>query len=427
MGTKDGCGNGNKTRARTKKTTDFDCSLREGEKLEETKECFTKHCTNEFYKLNKITVQVLEGEYPGTSKEWEMTIKGPNGFTCTTSAISGLDRGVRKSITGTDLGRCGTAHKKLVLEDFQSMDTLKLYVKPVERLNDMTVTNVDIYNCNTNYGGSGDTWKIGIQNHCDLSKLTNFELGEWSHLSGKNLLGECYTKKKNDWQSYFKVDFKSDGTDDMAICDMKFMTRGTFRSAEYSHHESNNYWTNDDYGKTSEYIGWGPLKKKNEHENQIKIENVELEFCVSNCDDGLAQYNSTNISNEFHIMKDGFEISLDLQDKHKFCCSVIELKMDTSMHPTNMKIFPGIYRVDPKTQTSKNWVFESDNEAKPIIMRNIDDDHWYIGRTKSKRQLKFKGGPARCVEDVHEFYEWKYKRQRDQEIEMKGFLGITCI
>ena len=60
-----GCGDGKKTRSRSSVESDYRCEIKEGDQLEEERNCFTKHCTNEFYKMKKITVQVLEAEYPG--------------------------------------------------------------------------------------------------------------------------------------------------------------------------------------------------------------------------------------------------------------------------------------------------------------------------------------------------------------------------
>ena len=314
-----GCGDGKKSRSREKKNSEFDCTPRNGENLEEEKECFTKHCTNEFFTLNKITLQILEGEYPGTSKEWKLTIKDSDGNDfCTTSTISGLDRGLKKSITGTDLGVCGKAQKKLSLADINSMEPLTLQVRPKEQLNDMTVTNVEIYNCNKDYGGSGNNWKIEIRDHCKMASHTDFNLGEWKKFSSSKWIGECYTKKKNDWPSSFFLDFRSDGTDDMALCKANVETRGNFRSAKYSHDRTGGHvWTNDDYGKNSEFIGFGLLKSGNIKNNKIKIQRVQLDFCVSNCDDGIAEYISSNIPNNFYNMADGFDVSLNLQDKRK--------------------------------------------------------------------------------------------------------------
>ena len=51
-------------------------------------------------------------------------------------------------------------------------------------------------------------------------------------------------------------------------------------------------------------------------------------------------------------------ISLD-----KFCCGDIELKMDTKKLSGRMKKLPGIYRVDPKSQTTEDWKFK--HETKP--------------------------------------------------------------
>ena len=69
MAIEDGCGDGKKSRTRTLVESESECQVREEDRkkeLLEEKKCFTKHCTNEFYKINNIKVQVLEAEYPGT-------------------------------------------------------------------------------------------------------------------------------------------------------------------------------------------------------------------------------------------------------------------------------------------------------------------------------------------------------------------------
>ena len=315
-----GCGHGSRSRERTKKDSDIECSLRDGDELEEVNDCFTKHCTDEFYKLNKVTIQVLEGQYPGTSKDWEITIKDHEGKDfCTTSAISGLDKDVKRSITGANLGQCGTGQKKLAIEDFQSWPSLQVHIKPKKQLNDMAVTNVDIYNCNYYWGGSDDTWQIELQGKCRFAPQSGFVLGQWKKLNSERQLGECFTKRKRYWPKTLQLDFQSDGSNDMAICKVEIETKGNFRSARYFHEESaaRYVWTQDGYGhgeKNSE-LTWGPLQKENESENKMKIGSVQLDFCVSNCDNGLAEYKSRNISEEFFLMKDGLEITLDLQDK----------------------------------------------------------------------------------------------------------------
>ena len=53
------------SRNRTRAESETVCQVREDDKLTEEKTCFTKHCTDEFFKLNNIKVQVLEADYPG--------------------------------------------------------------------------------------------------------------------------------------------------------------------------------------------------------------------------------------------------------------------------------------------------------------------------------------------------------------------------
>ena len=365
-----GCGNGKKMRERMKNDTNINCSLRNGDLLEEEKDCFTKHCTNEFYTLNKITIDVIEGEYPGTSKEWKMTVQDSDGNDlCTTSTISGLDRGLRKSITGHDLGECGTSRKKLNLEDFKDMKSIKLQIRPDKEDNGMTITKVDIFNCDDNFGGSGNKWSILIKGICTMNGISDFYYGQWKKINTKKWLGECFTKKIDNLSSSLYIDFKSDGTDDMALCLGLIKTSGNFKSYEYFHNRTgkNNIWTNDDGGKNSEFIGWGPLKRRNHVKtNKIKIGSVQLDFCGSDCDNGIAEYKSNTLPDVFHNMVDGLEVSLDLQDQRKFCCTVIDLQAERRKLPRRFKKLAGIFRL--KTKNAHNWVFKHD-EGRYVIKR----------------------------------------------------------
>jgi len=124
IATENGCGKGKMTRSRNKVNSDPDlkCDIKNGEKLEEDKDCFTQRCTNEFFKLRKITVKVLQAEYPNKSKDWKMVIYHRNGTEfCSTSKFSGLLRDSEKIITGNDeisldAGSCG--RKKIKYKRF---------------------------------------------------------------------------------------------------------------------------------------------------------------------------------------------------------------------------------------------------------------------------------------------------------------------
>lgn len=52
-------------------------------------------------------------------------------------------------------------------------------------------------------------------------------------------------------------------------------------------------------------------------ENKIKINRMQLLFCVLHCHDSVVQYLPTVYSDQFYKISDGFEISLELQDKRK--------------------------------------------------------------------------------------------------------------
>ena len=142
-------------------------------------------------------------------------------------------------------------------------------------------------------------------------------------ISEKGLnLGQCGIKKRNDWKKIFYLDFVSDGTGDMAICEVEADIGGNFGSMKYGrkNYNEDSVWTNDDYGKKSIVENWGPISMKGAvKQNKIRIQSVKLDFCVSNCDNGIAEYVSTGISGEYFFMQNtnGLTVSMSLKDTRK--------------------------------------------------------------------------------------------------------------
>ena len=142
-------------------------------------------------------------------------------------------------------------------------------------------------------------------------------------ISEKGLnLGKCGTKKRNDWKNDFWLTFVSDGTDDMAICEVEADIGGNFGSMKYGKkiYDEDLTWTNDDGGKKAIVEDWGPIKRQGAvKQNQIRIKSVKLDFCVSNCDNGIAEYISNDISDEYFFMKNtnGLNVPLSLKDTRK--------------------------------------------------------------------------------------------------------------
>ena len=114
----------------------------------------------------------------------------------------------------------------------------------------------------------------------------------------------------------------SDSTDDMAICEVEADIGGNFTTMKYGTtiYNSALSWTNDDGGKNSIVENWGPIPRKGAvKENKIRIKSVKLDFCVSNCDNGKAEYVSTDISDEYFFMRNtnGLTVSMALKDTRK--------------------------------------------------------------------------------------------------------------
>ena len=108
----------------------------------------------------------------------------------------------------------------------------------------------------------------------------------------------------------------------MAICEVEADIGGNFTTMKYGTtiYNSALSWTNDDGGKNSIVENWGPIPRKGAvKENKIRIKSVKLDFCVSNCDNGIAEYISNDISDEYFFMKNtnGLNVPLSLKDTRK--------------------------------------------------------------------------------------------------------------
>lgn len=179
-----GCGNGTKSRNRTKKEEDIDCVLQDGQSLEEEENCFTKHCTNEFFTMNKITIEVDEADYPGLSEDWKIVIKDARSGEewCSTQTVSDLKTGSRKIISGSELGKCGF-QDKFSRRDFKMIENLTLQIKPAEEPNSMSIHKLEIYNCNYQCGGSWDDWTVEIPGYCKTNFISIFYNGNWKTIT----------------------------------------------------------------------------------------------------------------------------------------------------------------------------------------------------------------------------------------------------
>ena len=103
----------------------------------------------------------------------------------------------------------------------------------------------------------------------------------------------------------------------MAICEVEADIRGNFGSMKYGgkNYNEDSVWTNDDNGKLSILENWGPISRIGAvKQNKIRIQSVKLDFCVSNCDNGIAEYISNDISDESFLMK---TVSMSLKDTRK--------------------------------------------------------------------------------------------------------------
>ena len=180
-----------------------------------------------------------------------------------------------------------------------------------------------------------------MSNNCWCFPMNSVSISE----KGLNL-GQCGIKKRNDWKKIFYLDFVSDGTGDMAICEVEADIGGNFGSMKYGrkNYNEDSVWTNDDYGKKSIVENWGPISRIGAvKQNKIRIQSVKLDFCVSNCANGIAEYVSNDISDESFLMK---TVSMSLKDtrkgSHKEKQNII---LDTCC-TNNLEIIPHLKALD---------------------------------------------------------------------------------
>merc|ERR1711860_404701 len=124
----------------------------------------------------------------------------------------------------------------------------------------------------------------------------------------------------------FFISFYSNGSGDMAICEVKMTLQGHFMRKYYHHKKSDSdyygIWTDETHWTgNSELERWGPMRIQYPiQQNKLKIGEVQIEFCVSDCTEN-AKYMSQNLNNNFYLMENGFNTTLKLQEDFKFCCS----------------------------------------------------------------------------------------------------------
>ena len=162
-----GCGYGTRTRSRNISKDDTKCYFKPGELLKEHDQCFTKHCTKEFYQLHSIEIMVGESMYPGNSKEWELIVSANNSvkFNCTTSGISYLRSG-KRIISGNDLGECSSVSKTVITKAFLEMETLDIQIMPKERHDIVVLDKLGIHLCDYDKTSkSRSEWQFDIQGH----------------------------------------------------------------------------------------------------------------------------------------------------------------------------------------------------------------------------------------------------------------------
>ena len=266
-----------------------------------------------------MTFEVEDALYTGINEAWKMTIKDNNQPKNCTEVINKFGDDQKIILASYDLDECKSFLRSYTLKDLQLTKSLKLEFKPEENVVRI-LHRFKVFVCNEYWWkdpGSVDKWSVEIPSLCKTNPIKNFKKGEWTYFDSHSTLGDCYdyTITEFDWPNSLFLNFRSDGTDDMAICEVYVDTISSFSKARYIGEKTGeDSWTKEEYGKNSEYIGWGPLKLVKEEKNQIKLKSVKLEFCLSDCDIVFAEYVATDISDDYYSMKDGFELTLKRKD-----------------------------------------------------------------------------------------------------------------
>lgn len=161
-----GCGQGKRTRDRNITNEDLECYWKPGNQLMQEKPCFIKHCTDEFFRLHSIEINVLESMYPGKSHDWELIITDNSSFkfNCTTSGISYLMKGNRR-ISGIDLGECTSDFKIVSPQDFLEMGSLELQLRPKEIHDHVVLERMGIEVCDDDRARSSTSWQFDIRGY----------------------------------------------------------------------------------------------------------------------------------------------------------------------------------------------------------------------------------------------------------------------
>ena len=195
-----GCGYGRRKRSRNIMNDPTTCHSKPGEQLKDVDQCFTKHCTQEFYQLHSIEITVGDAMYPGNSKEWELIVSANNSikFNCTSSGISYLRSG-KRIISGNDLGECSSISKTVVAKDFLAMESLDIKIMPKERHDIMVLEKLRISLCDDNEAKSKSEWQFHIQGYA-CNGYTTGRSGVFA-LEGES---GC---RSNDWPDQLKLTY----------------------------------------------------------------------------------------------------------------------------------------------------------------------------------------------------------------------------
>ena len=304
-----GCGKGIRTRKREVLNPHSNCIVKSSEEFLQKENCYTRHCTSEFLKLQKITIEVLEARYPGTNKNWELKISDRNGkFTCIISGNLQLYQG-KKTISGIDLGDCSLPDKKLVLKDFMEMPQLHVELRTQKKTDCTFMNRLDVVFCRT--------WAIGAYCYLDFKIEHQSCKGHRNGIIGENGVVNFYCgclQNELPNQIRYNLYYHNDQMNNfqrcfhVKVCRASLYVTSGFKQVKYFH--DNNGWYDN--------VGIGILTNIYLNSNKIKLGRVKLDFCTPNCDNGKAEYLYQNDAPQQPFeMKFGVSLSAHLQNTCK--------------------------------------------------------------------------------------------------------------
>ena len=193
------------------------------------------------------------------------------------------------------------------------MKNLKLQLQPKETRERVSLRNMKVIVCKEKGSNSIVRWWFNLDDYRQCSgNAKNFEFGRYKWIGG-------FYCTIDTWPSYPGMTYRTSETttifrirDEIAICEASFEGKSAFKAAKYyKDRRGSHNWSV--YLKKS---GWGWFSQINKRKNKIKIKSFKVDYCLSNCEEGIAEY-VKNAPDRIYEMQHGMSVTADLLDTCK--------------------------------------------------------------------------------------------------------------